>query len=166
MSDEQTNQLDPDTAALYERAAKCIKRVKWRDDVPASERQMSYAKDLFARVKWNRPARATLGNDGFDVFAWEFWEEAAIPADLTKTEASKLIDMLQYLYWNRPDLYRSIAEAMLKLVEKAGVNAEREKYLMFLALTDCTPLLAMIKKERIEIALQARAKRTQKAEGA
>lgn len=134
-----------------------VNRIKWNNDKPASEKQISYVKSLLSKIKIERPAASVIGND--DRMMWELWETAEVPADLTATEASGLIDLLRYAYWNSLSLAMDIADALLKRIEGSGVNATKDRALLMLALTDCRSIIDGIKPEKIEAAKAVRTSR-------
>jgi hypothetical protein len=134
-----------------------VNRIKWNNDKPASEKQVDFVKSLLYRIKIDRPAATIIGND--DRMMWELWETAEVPADMTATEASGLIDLLRNAYWNSRSLAMDIASALLKRYEGSGVNATKDRALLMLALTDCQSVIAGIKPEKIEAAKAVRASR-------
>lgn len=134
-----------------------VNRIKWNNDKPASEKQIDYVKSLLSKIKIDRPAATVISTN--DRMMWELWETAEVPADLTATEASGLIDMLRYAYWDSRSLAMDIASALLKRYEGSGVNAARDRALLMLALTDCQSVIAGIKTEKIEAAKAVRVSR-------
>lgn len=134
-----------------------INRVKWNNDKPASEKQIEFVKSLLRKIKADRPAATVTAVD--DRMMWELWETAEVPADLTATEASGLIDLLRYAYWNSRSLAMDIASGLLKRIEGGGINATKDRALLLLALADCQSILSAIQPEKIEAAKAVRASR-------
>lgn len=134
-----------------------VNRIKWNNDKPASEKQVDFVKSLLRKIKTDRPAASVVNED--DRMMWGLWETSEVPADLTAIEASGLIDLLRYAYWDSRSLAMDIASALLKRYEGSGVNATKDRALLMLALTDCQSVIAGIKPEKIEAAKAVRLSR-------
>ncbi len=73
------------------------KRVQFRYDRPASEKQFAYVRDLLARAKrYGQEIDTNLYEKG--EYAREFWRLAELPADLTAFEAGGLISYLRNIH--------------------------------------------------------------------
>lgn len=134
-----------------------VKRITWKNDSPATEKQVEYVTDLVTKMKTSRSA-GVLTDPG-DRMMWELWESAKVPADLTKTEASALIDLLKYAYWDSMSLAMDIASALLKRIEGSGVNSSKDKAICMLALTNCKSILDAIEPEKMSAAKELHAQR-------
>jgi hypothetical protein len=95
-------------------AGKYLKRLKWKRDEPATDKQFNYAEALLNRVKGRLPPFSLI-EDLEEKLAWQFWQHGDIPDDLTKKEASALIDGL--LHANERSIPRGMVEAILKRIE-------------------------------------------------
>lgn len=73
------------------------KRVQFRHDKPASERQIAYVRDLLASAKRRGQEIDDNLYEGGE-YAREFWRLAELPADLTSFEASALISYLRNIH--------------------------------------------------------------------
>lgn len=71
------------------------KRVRFKHDKPASERQIAYVRDLLASAKRKAQEIDTALYDEVGEYAREFWRLAELPPDLTSFEASALISYLR-----------------------------------------------------------------------
>ena len=90
-----------------------FRRIKWKNDKPATEKQLAYAYSLLHKLQSG--LRAFAASQGEERVAWQFWTAADIPPDLTFIEATKLIDDL--LSASSFKLPAGIVEAILKRVE-------------------------------------------------
>lgn len=100
-----------------ENVKKLLKRIKWKNDSPATEKQVKFATSLLKQIKAQRRAFSVI-NDAQEKWAWKFWEQAELPENLTKIEASNLIEMLKSASFNR--FASKTPEAVLKLLEGGG----------------------------------------------
>jgi len=100
-----------------ENAKKLFKRIKWKNDSPATEKQIEYATSLLKQIKAQRRAFSVI-NDAQEKWAWEYWEKAEMPENLTKIEASNLIEMLKSASFDR--FASKTPEAALKMIEGGG----------------------------------------------
>lgn len=71
-----------------------LKRITWKNDQPATEKQLDYARSLMRGIHAEQPAFSTL-NDDYRKLVWRVWNAANIPDDLTKIEATHMIDFLR-----------------------------------------------------------------------
>lgn len=101
-----------------------MKRLKWKDDKPATVKQLDFAKSLLVQIKGliNPPDLAKSVEEQLAVM---FWQKAEIPDDLTFTEARKLLDdMIQYRdYRSYNKLPHDILEAIIKRHSGDPINA-------------------------------------------
>lgn len=67
-----------------------VKRIKWNGDEPATEKQMAYVQALVAKRR--QSASESVDKASVEVM---FWNAVEIPSDLTKLEASGIIDALR-----------------------------------------------------------------------
>jgi len=81
-----------------------IKRVKFRYDKPATEKQLRYVQDLLTKIKEEAQDCAPRVK--------RFWEKVELPADLTRWEASGLIS------WLRNGGARFVALAALEIIKE------------------------------------------------
>jgi len=100
-----------------ENIKKILKRIKWKNDSPATEKQVEYATSLLRQIKAQRRAFSAI-NDAQEKWAWNYWEKAEMPENLTKIEASNLIEMLKSASFTR--FASKTPEAVLKLIEGGG----------------------------------------------
>lgn len=100
-----------------ENAKKLLKRIKWKNDGPATEKQIEFAASLLRQIKARRRAFSVI-NNAQEKWAWEFWEQAELPENLTKIEASNLIEMLKSASFDR--FASKTPEAALKMIEGGG----------------------------------------------
>ena len=70
-------------------------RVRFNSDVPATEKQVAFLRDLLTRRKAAAQEYAALRDGKLHVAVGEFWAAASIPDDLTKWEARSLISLLK-----------------------------------------------------------------------
>lgn len=70
------------------------KRVRFKHDKPASEKQIAYVRDLLASAKRHGQEIDDNLYEGGE-YAREFWRLAELPPDLTSFEASALISYLR-----------------------------------------------------------------------
>lgn len=69
-----------------------VKRINWKNDEPATEKQVAFVQSLVTK----RQQTAAATTDKTLAVEVAFWQAVKVPADLTKIEASGLIDDLRY----------------------------------------------------------------------
>ena len=74
------------------------KRVRFKHDKPASEKQIAYVRDLLAHAKRKAQEIDTALYYKTGEYAREFWRLAELPPDLTSFEASALISYLRNIH--------------------------------------------------------------------
>lgn len=127
-----------------------IKRIAWQNDKPASEKQIAFVESLVYKIKAQRPPASAVHAD--DRMMWELWEYAEVSQDLTKSEASTLIDLLRYCQWNSITFAMDLATALLKRIECGALTLGTDKHLCMLAISDCQPILDGIMPDKINAA--------------
>jgi hypothetical protein len=136
-------------------------RLTWTNAMPASVKQVEFVRSLVYKMKSERPAASTLKEP--DRMLWELWEYAEVPDDLTKLEATCLIDLLRYTGWNSPMLASGTAMALLKYFEGGSFSASKDAHVFMLVISDCQSIIDAIEPARIEAALLIRQERAERA---
>lgn len=106
-----------------------MKRLTWKNDnYPASEKQLAFISTMLEDIK-RKMATSSLveRSNKMQNAVCEFWNTAAVPVNLTSTEASGLIDSLKLISRNGPDgnveMYAVVSIAK-KLAKNEKVNSQ------------------------------------------